>query len=221
MASNNTVIVDYTLGNLYSVKRAFQKVGCDPVISSKREDIVNARKIVLPGVGAFSAGVKGLEGKELFDVIKDSALEGKPILGICLGMQLLMTQSEEDGLHNGLDLIKGKVVRFDNPEKKGAFKIPHYGWESVLLPDLDGSFTKELWQQTILDGTHNNSYFYFIHSYFVVTESPVYSIGMTNYGLNTFASVIRKENITGCQFHPEKSGDAGLHVINNFVKQKG
>ena len=220
MNKNNIVIVDYTLGNLYGVKRAFQKVGYEPLISDKKKDILNAQKIVLPGVGAFSAGMKGLEEKDLLDSIKDFAKTGKPILGICLGMQLLMTQSEENGLHEGMNLIKGKVKKFDPPKETNSFKIPHYGWSSVSMPELGDGVTGNPWRATVLDGVAVNSFFYFVHSYYVHTDDPLNSIGVSNYGRNIFTSVLKKGNISGCQFHPELSGERGLQIITNFVSQK-
>ena len=217
MPQNNIVILDYTLGNLFSLKRAFQKIGCDPLISDNKEDIINAEKVVLPGVGAFAAGMEGLEKKGLVAVIKEIAGNGKPILGICLGMQMMMTQSEEGGLHRGLDLIKGKVTRFDSPGEKDSFKIPHYGWSSVSIPERENRDAEDVWHGTIFEGIKNPSYFYFVHSYFVTTDDPMHTVGITTYGYNSFASVIRKDNITGCQFHPEISGEAGLQIIRNFA----
>lgn len=220
MVKNGIVIIDYTLGNLYSLRRAFQKVGCEPVISEKKSDIINARKVVLPGVGAFSAGMQGLKEKDLIDTLIKIVRDGKPILGICLGVQMLMTQSEEGGVHDGLDLIKGNVRRFDPPKERSSFKIPHYGWSTVSMPYVENSLERNLWRHTVMDDIKNNSYFYFVHSYYVAPDDPLHTIGVTQYGYNTFASVIKKENMTGCQFHPEKSGDAGLRVISNFAKQK-
>lgn len=217
--SNNIVIVDYTLGNLFSVKRAFLRIGSEPIISDKKEDITNAQKIVLPGVGAFSKGIQGLKEKGLYDTVKNSAINGKPILGICLGMQMLMTQSEENGIHDGLDLIKGKVKKFDSPKENNSFKIPHYGWSPVSVPNSLDSDRKRFWQHTILEGIENNLHFYFVHSYFVVTDNHIDTIAETKYGYNKFASVIKQGNITGCQFHPEKSGETGLNLIRNFVLQ--
>lgn len=218
--AKNIVIIDYTLGNLYSLRRAFQKVGCEPIISGDKKDIINADKVVLPGVGAFSAGMQGLRGKELIETIKKVAHDGKPILGICLGMQMLMTHSEEGGFFDGLDLIKGKVVRFDPPKERGAFKIPHLGWSTVLMPASPEREDTTAWQHTVMDGIGNHAYFYFVHSYYVAPDDPLHAIGITRYGYNTFASVVKKDNITACQFHPEISSDAGLRLINNFVSLK-
>lgn len=220
MRDNGVVIIDYTLGNLYSLRRAFQKIGCEPIISDKKDDIMKAKKIVLPGVGAFSAGMQGLRDKGLIDSIKDFVKSGRHLLGICLGMQMLMTKSEEGGIHDGLNLIKGCVKRLESPKGKSAFKIPHYGWSSVSMPHSDNNSSKNIWQYTILDGIRNNSYFYFVHSYYVAPNDSNYTMGITQYGYNTFASVIKKDNITACQFHPEISGEVGLHIFRNFVIQR-
>lgn len=218
--SNDIVIIDYGLGNLYNLRKAFQKAGSEAVISNRKSDIMNADKIVLPGVGAFSAGMEGLRENDLIDAIKNFAKSGRHILGICLGMQMLMSQSEENGIHSGLDLIKGTVRRFDLPEEKNLFKIQHYGWSTVSMPSADNIRKNNQWQHTILDGIKNNAYFYFVHSYYVVPHDHAHVIGITQYGYNTFASVIKKENITACQFHPEISTETGIRLIRNFVLQK-
>lgn len=220
MIKNSIVIIDYGLGNLYNLKKAFQKAGSDAVISDRKSDIMNADRIVLPGVGAFSSGMEGLWKKDLVETIKDFVKSGRYILGICLGMQMLMTQSEENGIHSGLDLVRGNVRRFTPPKDKGLFKIPHYGWSSVFMPDTDKIHKNDQWQRTILDGTKNNAYFYFIHSYYVVPDDTAQIIGVTRYGYDIFTSVIKKENITACQFHPELSGDTGIHLIRNFITKK-
>lgn len=218
--ANTVVIIDYGLGNIYNLRKAFQRTGIDAVISDRKSDIMNADKIVLPGVGAFSAGMEGLWRKDLVGVIQDFAKSGRYILGICLGMQMLMTQSEENGIHSGLDLIKGNVRKFTPPKEKGLFKIPHYGWSTVSMPDADGVVKENLWRHTVLDGIKNNSYFYFVHSYCVVPDDTVHTIGVTQYGHDSFTSVVKKENITACQFHPELSGETGISLIRNFALKK-
>lgn len=220
MPNSDVVIIDYTLGNLYSLTRAFQKIGCEPIISGEKSDIIDARRVVLPGVGAFSAGMQGLQEKDLIDTLKKVVRNGTPILGVCLGMQMLMTESEEGGIHSGLNLIKGNVRRFDPPKERNSFKVPHYGWSSVSMPNPENRLQENLWQHTVMNDIKNNSYFYFVHSYYVVPDDPSHTIGVTQYGYNTFASVIKKENITACQFHPEISGEVGLCLIKKFVSQK-
>lgn len=220
MVKNSIVIIDYGLGNLYNLRKAFQKAGSDAVISDRKSDIINADKIVLPGVGAFSAGMEGLWTRDLAETIKDFVRGGRYILGICLGMQMLMTQSEENGIHGGLDLIKGNVKRFTLPKERGIFKIPHYGWSAVSMPDTDNLHGKNPWQHTILDGIKNDAYFYLVHSYYVIPDDTAHVIGVTQYGHDTFTSVIKQENITACQFHPELSGETGIHLIRNFITKK-
>lgn len=218
--ANTVVIIDYGLGNLYNLRKAFQKAGSDAIISDRKSDIISADKIVLPGVGAFSAGMEGLWRKDLVETIKDFVKSGRYILGICLGMQMLMTQSEENGIHSGLDLINGNVRRFAMPKEKGFFKIPHYGWAIVTMPDANDVVKENPWQHTVLNGIKNNSYFYFVHSYYVVPDDAAHVIGVTRYGHDTFASVIKQENITACQFHPELSGETGIHLVRNFITKK-
>lgn len=221
MIKNSIVIIDYGLGNIYNLRKAFQKAGSDAVISDRKSDIINAAKIVLPGVGAFSAGMEGLWRKDLIDTIKDFKKSGRYIFGICLGMQMLMTQSEENGIHSGLDLIKGNVKRFSLPRERGFFKIPHYGWSAVTRPDVNNGVKENPWQHTVLSGIKNNSYFYFVHSYYVVPDDTAHVIGVTQYGHDTFTSAIKQENITACQFHPELSGETGIHLIRNFITKEG
>ena len=218
MKKQKIIIIDYTLGNLFSVQRAFYNIGANVKISDNKKDIYDADKIVLPGVGAFSAGMKGLQEKNLSETIIKVVNDGKPILGICLGMQMLMTESEENGLHKGLNLIKGKVAEFESPTKNDSFKIPHYGWSKVNMPKGTKSNS---WDKTLLNGfSKKNLFCYFVHSFFVKTNNSAHTIGETFYGKNLFASVISYKNITGCQFHPEKSGQDGLRIINNFVQMK-
>ena len=218
MKKQKIIIIDYTLGNLFSVQRALHNVGANVKISDNKNDIYDADKIVLPGVGAFSAGIKGLQEKNLSETIIKVVNDGKPILGICLGMQMLMTKSEENGLHKGLNLIKGKVSEFESPTTNDSFKIPHYGWSKVNVPKGANSNS---WDKTLLNGfSKKNLFCYFVHSFFVKTNNSAHTIGETIYGKNLYASVISNKNITGCQFHPEKSGQDGLRIINNFVQMK-
>ena len=219
MSKQNIVIIDTSIANIFNVQRAFHKVGVNTKISNKKEEVLNADKIVLPGVGAFSEGMAALKKNNLIVAIKKAANDGKPLLGICLGMQMLMTTSNEDGVHSGLDLIKGCVKIFDSPVKEKQFKIPHYGWSQISTPKLAPA---NIWDNSILSGLNNENLFcYFVHSYFVKTKKPIHTIGETFYGNNLFASVIKNKNVTGCQFHPERSSTDGLEIINNFVNIKG
>jgi imidazole glycerol-phosphate synthase subunit HisH len=211
------VIVDYLIGNLFNVQRAFNYIGEVTNITNKVEDIENASKIVLPGVGAFSEGIKQLKKNGLDLAIIDSAKRGKPILGICLGMQLLLSESEEHGNHKGLNLIPGKVVKFDSPKGNDKFKIPQIGWNNLLLVHEKRNNN---WNNTILEGLAENEFMYFVHSFYVNPDNKNYSLAETDYGYNRFCSVIAKENIIGCQFHPERSGLEGIKILRNFVNMK-
>lgn len=210
-------IVDYALGNLFNIQRAFQSIGIDTFITDKKEDITNADKIVLPGVGAFGEGMRHLKGKGLIDPIKEAASRGKPLLGICLGMQLLMSESEEHGRWEGLDLIPGKVVRFDPPDTEDKFKIPQIGWNGLLLSGYQKPKGPGYWKDTVLEGLEEGSSMYFVHSYHVQVEKPEHSIADTEYGRNRFCSVLQKDNIVGCQFHPERSAAKGVGILKKFA----
>jgi glutamine amidotransferase len=192
-------IVDYGLGNLRSVMRGLEKAGATPVITTDREEIAAADGIVLPGVGAFRDGMDQLG--PLRETVVSSASD-VPLLGICLGMQMLLEWSEEHGLHRGLGLVPGRVVRFP---KVPGFKVPHMGWNTLEKQGDD----------PLMEGLPDEVYVYFVHSYHAVTESR-YTVTTTDYCV-PFASSIRNGKVYGVQFHPEKSGDAGLRILGNFI----
>ncbi|MCG2720827.1 MAG: imidazole glycerol phosphate synthase subunit HisH [Thermodesulfovibrionales bacterium] len=193
-------IVDYGMGNLRSVEKGFQKVGVDARVVSDAKSIENAQAVVLPGVGAFRDCMRNLDALSLIEPIAKSIASGKPYLGICLGLQLLFTESEEFGNYKGLDILPGKVVRF-----RIDLKVPHMGWNTVSL----------LKRPPIFEDIPDNSYVYFVHSYFVAPADPAVTAGMTEYGIS-FTSMIWKENIVATQFHPEKSQETGLRILRNF-----
>ncbi len=206
-------IIDYGLGNLFSIKKAFESAGANVMITDNPEIIEKSDGLILPGVGAFYDGMKGLKSRGLIEPIKLSAEKGKPLFGICLGMQLLMTEGEEFGLHKGLDLIKGKAIRIPRPKASGLqYKIPHVGWNKV-------DFSKSQRKNGRLNFKNNKEgdYFYFVHSYVAAPDNLCDVAGTTNYGDNVFCSVAAKGNIFGCQFHPEKSGKAGLRFCESIV----
>ena len=193
-------VIDYGMGNLKSVQKGFEKVGFDAVVSSEQEVIENASHLVLPGVGAFKDCMHNLEEKGLVEPVLKGIEKGKPFLGICLGLQLLFEKSEEFGAHKGLGLIKGKVARFP----KSELKVPHMGWNSI----------KKKSDTPLLKQIDDNSYFYFVHSYYVIPEDNVTATS-TEYGFE-FTSSIIKDNIFACQFHPEKSQKEGLKILKAF-----
>ena len=200
-------IVDYGVGNLFSLRSSFQKIGAEAIVASDKRTIENAEKIILPGVGAFEDAAKKLRATGLDEVVKAEVEKGKYLMGICLGMQLLFKESHEYGVHEGLGLLDGKVVPMKGYIKDGL-KIPHIGWNGL-------HFTKEHFLfKHIKEGDHA----YFVHSYFAsVCEDSL--IATAEYDKELTAAVA-KDNITGCQFHPEKSGDVGLNILKAFVEQK-
>ena len=202
-------IIDYGMGNLRSVQKAVEKTGCRADIVTSARAVADANAIVLPGVGAFRKCFENLDRLGLIDPIISAIRSGKPFLGICLGLQILLSESEEFGSCPGLDVIKGRVVRFSTEQRDAGgrlLKIPHMGWNSINAenapPHLSG----------IADGTH----FYFVHSYYVVPDDPSVIATTTAYG-NRFVSSIWKDNIFACQFHPEKSQAVGLRLLKNFT----
>lgn len=201
-------IIDYGMGNLRSVQKGFERMGREAVVTRDPRTILDAGKVVLPGVGAFPDCMRNLEEYGLIDAVQKSIASGKPFLGICLGLQLLFTESEEFGISKGLDIMKGRVVRFKGPEFKGL-KIPHMGWNSISIKRRPPAM------QDVPDGSH----VYFVHSFHVVPEDRGVIATTTNYGID-FVSSIWKDNIVAVQFHPEKSQALGLKILENFVGSK-
>jgi imidazole glycerol-phosphate synthase subunit HisH len=198
------VIVDYGMGNLRNVQRGFEKVGFEAKVTRSKKEIDGASGIVLPGVGAFRDCMINLDKYRLIDPILRSVEKGKPYFGICLGLQILFSESEEFGLHKGLDLVRGKVVRFrPDPE----YKVPHMGWNTIEME-------KEV---PSLKEVRDGDFFYFVHSYYVVPQERDWTGTTTHYGV-PFVSSIWKDNIFATQFHPEKSQEKGLKILETFAK---
>tara|TARA_Y100001980_G_C14545964_1_gene325784 strand:+ start:848 stop:1462 length:615 start_codon:yes stop_codon:yes gene_type:complete len=199
------VIINYGMGNIHSVYNQCRRLGYTPEISSKPEIINKADKLILPGVGHFKKGMEKIYSYNLIDSLNEKVLKQKtPILGICLGMHLFCDESEEGDL-KGLGWINAKVVKF-NFEKKKGFKIPHMGWNNVLLKK----------NSLIAENVNESDEFYFVHSYHVVSKIDKITVGSTNYCYN-FISVFEQDNIYGTQFHPEKSHKSGLKILKNFL----
>jgi len=198
------VIIDYGMGNLRSVQKAFERIGVPVKISGISDDIHTAEKLVLPGVGHFKQGMQNIKSRGLFDSLNSAVQDKKiPILGICLGMQL-MTEFSEEGDCDGFGWIKGRTQRFSFVSN--GLKIPHMGWNNLLIKKND----------SLYNGITADNFFYFVHSYFISCDNEEDILAESNYG-NKFVSSFQKGNIFGCQFHPEKSHDSGLKILKNFA----
>lgn len=195
-------IIDYGMGNLASVKNALLKLGYDAMTTSHPEEILQAEKVILPGVGAFADAIGNIRRLGIDQAIFELTEIKTPLLGICLGMQLLFTESYENGVHKGLDIIPGRVEKFQIPTQ---FKVPQIGWNSIEVNPAS----------RLLAGIPSGSYFYFVHSYYVVPEDEAVIAARTEYGVN-FASALEKGRIFATQFHPEKSSELGLRILKNF-----
>ena len=213
-------IVDYGLGNLYSVKQACNRVGLDSVISSDRHLIENASAVILPGVGAFGDAMENLKRFDLVGVLKDYAFSGRPMMGICLGLQLLMEESEEFGVHRGLAIIKGNVVKIKGARANGRMlKVPQVGWNAINAPAGVAGSNSCLWEGSPLDGVTGGTFMYFVHSFTVQPVDEDVRLAETVYGGISFCSAIRYKGLFACQFHPEKSGACGLEIYKSFQKK--
>ena len=199
-------IVDYNMGNLASVKNAFAKLGQETIVESDPTKFKEYDKLILPGVGAFGDAMEHLRERNMIDSIKEFAASGKPMMGICLGMQLLFQSSEEFGSNEGLGLIQGHVKAFDESKFSEPLKVPHMGWNRM--------FTKN---HPLFDGLDDEHYLYFVHTYHVICTNTEDIIGETEYGYK-FTSAVAHNNIMGIQPHPEKSHENGLKILENFIK---
>jgi imidazole glycerol-phosphate synthase subunit HisH len=218
MKSNKkkVAIIDYGLGNLFSVKSACLAVEMDAEITHSHQAIQKADLIILPGVGAFGNAMHQLKKLNLISILKDCAASGKPMVGICLGMQLLMTESEEFGNHKGLGIIEGSVVRFNAPRDGNRnLKIPQVGWNQISAPN--GKSSEEIWEKTPLKGLKEKEYMYFVHSLHVKPKNPKVILASTRYGNIKFCSSMKYRNIFASQFHPERSGVEGLKIYKNLA----
>jgi len=202
-------IIDYGMGNLRSVQKGFEKIGAQAKIIHRPQQVKDVRAIVLPGVGAFKNCLENLDALNLVTPVQKSIAAGKPFLGICLGLQILFSESTEFGSTPGLDILQGKVIRFKPGTagaKKPGLKIPHMGWNRIAIKKASPH----------LKDIHEGTYVYFVHSYYVVPEDDGIVATTTDYGID-FVSSILKDNIFACQFHPEKSQKTGLKILDNFT----
>ena len=202
-------IVDYGMGNLRSVSKAFQSQEFPAIVTRNPDEIANASGLVLPGVGAFGDCVKNLNEYGLVSPIKDFIDSGKPFLGICLGLQVLFEESEESPGAKGLGIFKGRVIRFPDFKEEGL-KVPHMGWNGIQIVK----------DTPVLDGIPQDSWFYFVHSFYPKPDDDSISAVKTNYGIE-FTSAVSKDNIFASQFHPEKSSTLGLKIVRNFAASCG
>lgn len=213
MSGPEVTVVDYGIGNLFSVKRALEHCGANVRMSSKAADIVNASRLLLPGVGAFADGMQGLLDRGLIEPLTQFAATGRPLLGICLGMQMLATASEEFGEHRGLGLIPGRVKPVPTHTIEGRpHKIPHIGWSEIFPASGDG------WKGTMLEDTAAGTPVYLVHSFHHVPENPAHLLADCDYGGHRVTAAVRSGAILGAQFHPEKSGSEGLKMMTAFLR---
>lgn len=213
---NEVAIIDYGLGNLYSVARAIEQVGGTVRLVDSSAGIDAAQRLILPGVGAFAAGMAGLQSRNLVDAIRSYATSGRPLMGICLGMQMLLECSHEFGMHEGLGIIPGSVVQV-RPAERADFraKIPHVGW-GALFPSREGA-----WQGTAFEQVQGGESAYFVHSYMASPTHAEHRLADINYGGLDICAAVGRGAVVGCQFHPEKSGPTGLKILKNFVERAG
>lgn len=208
-------VIDYQMGNLFSVVRACKHVGLEPVITSDASVIQSSHAMVLPGVGAFGDAMQNLVRLDLVSSIRDFVASGRPFMGVCLGLQLLMTESEEFGRHPGLDIIRGQVVKFSTTGPGGrTIKVPQVGWNRIYHPSPVGDAA---WENSPLRGVRDQEYMYFVHSFYAVPDDPRTILSHTDYEGTEYCSSVSVNNIFACQFHPEKSSTEGMKIYYNFA----
>jgi len=215
MSTPEVTVIDYGVGNLLSVQRGLEHCGAKVILTANPEKILTAKRVVLPGVGAFTNAMPALESLGLVAVIRELAQRKTPLLGICLGMQLLLEESDEFGVTAGLGLIPGRVIAVPDRTLSGvAQKTPHIGWSA-----LQASNETDGWQKTLLQDNNPGEAVYFVHSFMAVPTDPMHRIADCIYGGHSIAAMIRRGHIMGCQFHPEKSGEVGLKLLRRFILQ--
>ncbi len=209
-------IVDYGLGNLFSVARACERAGLVARVTSDKREVLSADGVILPGVGAFGDAMQNLRQLDLISPLRQIAHSDTPLLGVCLGQQLLMTESEEFGVHQGLNIVPGRVVHFGRPRgPRGVLKVPQVGWNRVHRPP---GADDDPWQGTPLSGLADGTYMYFVHSFYVCPDDTSLTLSISRYGDIEFCSAIRWRNVVAFQYHPERSGTDGMSIYQNFAR---
>lgn len=207
----NVAIVDYNLGNLFSIKHACTRAGLDSVITSDKDEILSASAVLLPGMGAFGDAMHTLHQLDLVSVLQDIAASGRPFFGICLGIQLMLSESCEFGSHKGLGIIEGQVIPLDDPhEGERKLKVPQIGWNQIRQA--------KTWNNSPLENIPDGEYMYFVHSFVPSPQSKEDILSTTNYGGDNFCSSIQRGNIFACLFHPERSGIKGIGIYQNIAR---
>lgn len=202
-------IIDYKLSNMFSVKNALDYLGADSVITSDKSIVAQSDAAIIPGVGAFGDAMKNLKQFGLIPVINEHIKNNKPFMGVCLGLQLIFSESNEFGIHQGLNLVPGKVRKFDGSKD---IKVPQIGWNQIIKTD------PKLWEHSPLRNTHDKEFMYFVHSFYVIPESKDVVLSKTNYEGTTYCSAVIYKNIFAAQFHPEKSGKEGIKIYRNWLE---
>jgi len=217
-------IVDYGLGNLFSVKHACEHAGTRATITSSKQEILQADAVILPGVGAFGDAMESLRKLDLISPLRETTMSQKPLIGICLGLQLLMTESYEFGRHRGLGIIAGPVVRFENPVgASGKLKVPQVGWNRIFrrkdsqTPAEGDGAPPDPWSGSPLTGLRDGEFMYFVHSFYAEPQDPAVVLSVSQYSHIEFCSSLRYGNIFAFQFHPERSGPQGLQIYQNVA----
>lgn len=213
-------VVDYEAGNLFSVEHACKAVGLKPIITSQPEEILRSEALILPGVGAFGDAIKNLHKLDLVQPLLEFVASGRPFMGICLGMQLLFSRSDEFGEHDGLNLIDGEVVKFPSIDAYGEKnKIPQIGWNQITYPE---KCKEEWWHDTPLEQINSGEFMYFVHSFYAKPRNPETILAVTEYGGLNYCSAVIRDNIFATQFHPEKSAAEGIKIYqywaNKFIR---
>ena len=226
-AAAPAAIVDYGMGNLFSVQYACEYAGLRAIITHSKKEVLTARAVILPGVGAFGTAMDTLIRLDLVEPLRDAAASGIPFLGICLGMQLLMRESHEFGRHRGLGLVEGEVVRLEGATGgRRPVKVPQVGWNKIHSADPGSrsglAANGSPWEGTLLEGVADGEFMYFVHSFYCKPADAGVTLSTTRYGENLFCSSFRQKNLFACQFHPERSGPGGVRLYRNlasFVKR--